>query len=151
MYSVYNDLKTAGLRATPQRVAILMLLRQSGEHLSVDQVHRLVSRQHPSITLATVYKILEVFREHGIIQVVAVSPRHVGYCGNPARHAHLSCYKCGATLQVKWPDQGPWDKAQRLAGESGYELAGVQMIFFGCCPRCKDPGLSKQPASGSSL
>ena len=56
-------LRSAGHRITPQRLAIIKTLVDSGEHPSVEQIYRRVRKDFPTTSLATVYNTLERLKE----------------------------------------------------------------------------------------
>ena len=57
-----NDLKKAGLKVTLPRVRILELLEQhADQHLSAEDIYRLLLDNDEDIGLATVYRVLTQF------------------------------------------------------------------------------------------
>ena len=66
----HQDLRTiienAGLRCTPQRLAVYDHLSQSTEHPTAEDVYQAVRSQIPRISLATVYKALEALVAVGV-------------------------------------------------------------------------------------
>ncbi len=53
-------LKQAGLRLTPQRVAICQVLAESKDHPTAMMIYHQLLPQFPTLSLATVYKTLHV-------------------------------------------------------------------------------------------
>src|ERR1035437_2110520 len=51
-----QHLKRVGLKQTEQRNAILRTFLETREHLSIDELHRLVKRTDPRIGFTTVYR-----------------------------------------------------------------------------------------------
>ena len=64
--------RAAGLKATPQRIAVLRSLVLSDQHPSPESTYSDVRMSLPSISRGTVYKTLETLEEAGLIQQVAV-------------------------------------------------------------------------------
>ncbi|MGB3905399.1 MAG: transcriptional repressor, partial [Anaerolineae bacterium] len=56
-------LRGKGYRLTPQRLAVLRVLAESGDHPSVEQIYGEVRRQYPMMSRATVYKTVEALKE----------------------------------------------------------------------------------------
>ena len=56
-----------GLSVTHQRLAIFEALASSRAHPSAEQLHRLVQKRIPTLSLATVYKNLEALRATGAV------------------------------------------------------------------------------------
>ena len=65
-------LKSKGLRVTPQRLAILDILRSTKAHPSVETVYDLVRERFPSISFNTVYKTLQSFEDAGLVWKLSI-------------------------------------------------------------------------------
>ena len=93
--------KSRGLNVTLPRVAIYQtLLKQSG-HPRAEDVFVEVREQHPNISLATVYKTLEMLAENELI--VKVTPLHdvARYDCNNHFHHHFVCSRCKKIVDVE--------------------------------------------------
>ncbi|MCH2133312.1 MAG: transcriptional repressor [Phycisphaerales bacterium] len=84
---VRTILRSAGLRCTPQRVAVYEAL-QHASHPTAEQLHDVVS-QTMAISLATVYNTLEAFTTAGIILQLPSPSGCSRYCGQQQAHLHL--------------------------------------------------------------
>ncbi len=60
-------LKEVGLRITPQRLAVMEAICFEDSHPSIDEIIRLVQQDHPHIAKGTIYSMVELFAEKGII------------------------------------------------------------------------------------
>ena len=80
-------LREAGLRCTPQRLAILEALNHAS-HPTADQLHAMVSKELP-LSLATVYNTLDAFSNAGLILRVPAPSGSCHFCGREAAHLHL--------------------------------------------------------------
>ena len=73
-YSLKNDaliiqaLRSKGYKATPQRIAVCRIALSSREHPSVQKIYREVRKTHSTVSLATVYKTLNILKESGLVQ-----------------------------------------------------------------------------------
>ena len=131
-------LRDARLKVTPQRTAILRLLRDSKEHPGVEKVYRMVLQEFPSVSLATIYKTLELFKDKGLIQEVAASARKVGYDGNPDFHPHLICTGCKKIVDMHLPEASiPEVFFQEAKQTHGFQVTNHQLFLFGLCPGCQ--------------
>jgi Fur family transcriptional regulator, peroxide stress response regulator len=131
-------LRDANLKVTPQRTAILSFLRESKEHPGVEKVHRAILERYPSVSLATIYKTLELFREKGLIQEVSVSARKTGYDGNICFHPHLVCKSCHKIEDMPDPSTKlPEDYVREATEKYGYEINNEQLYLYGLCPECR--------------
>lgn len=83
-------LKSKDLKVTPQRVAVLKALNKSpGRHPSVEEIAEIVRTRTPNIAVGTIYKILEVFVENGIIRKVQTDRDILRYDVITKQHHHL--------------------------------------------------------------
>lgn len=135
-------LRRIGLRATPQRLAVLAAL-EALPHPDADSVWAAVQQSHPSVSLATVYNTLERLGEAGLIQALRVGERR-RYDARPDPHYHLYCRRCQTLVDIDpgWaPQPGP--------PGAGWQVERVAVTWIGLCPRCR--GLEdKAPPSGEA-
>ncbi|MBN3035139.1 MAG: transcriptional repressor [Bacteroidales bacterium] len=86
---VRSLLKEAGLRITPQRLAVLHAIFQTRNHPTADQVIGMIRTQNPDIATGTVYKTLETLVGKGIIKKVKTSNEVMRYDVVQESHHHL--------------------------------------------------------------
>ena len=96
-------IRAAGGRFTPQRQVIVQLLENEKGHLDADKLYHLAYQKDSSISLATVYRTLNVLKEAGLIDQRHLAGRErVTY--EPAtttEHYHLTCRKCGQVIEFQ--------------------------------------------------
>jgi Fur family peroxide stress response transcriptional regulator len=81
----------AGLKATHQRMVILNSVMQMDFHPSAEHIFEDIHASHPSISLATVYKSLEIFVAHGLLARVFTEEGIKRYDPNLKHHGHIYC------------------------------------------------------------
>ena len=86
---VSQKLKENGLKVTPQRLAILEALYSLNNHPTAEQIIEYIRPQHPNIATGTVYKVLETFVNHGIINKIRTENDAMRYDGILSNHHHL--------------------------------------------------------------
>jgi Fe2+ or Zn2+ uptake regulation protein len=129
-------LRARGFRMTPQRHAILHILKASSKHVSPAQVYEQACQAVPGITETTVYRTLEFLAENGLVQPALNGDRHLVYEVAGHDHHHLICSSCGMSFEV---DHGLLEKLyQELESRSGYQLTAHHLTLFGLCPACQD-------------
>lgn len=130
-------LRRAGLRVTPQRIAVLETLA-TGRHLATCQeVWRRAQRRTAALGLVTAYRILERMRERGLVEQVDI--QGVARFGLADRHHdHAICQRCGA---IEATDSCPLDSlaGTRLDG-SGFLVQGHRLDLLGVCQACQRAG-----------
>lgn len=128
-------LRSLGFRVTPQRLAILHVLLESGSHLSPAQVFQRARHSSRGITQPTVYRTLEFLAGNGFVQPALDAQKHLVYQIAEHAHHHLICGKCGAGIEFEHElvDQLYRDLRRR----SGYSLTDSHLTLFGVCPNCR--------------
>ncbi len=86
--------RRGGLAVTPQRLAIIKALLDSGDHPRADAIYAAVRTLHPHISLATVHRTLETLCDIGEARKVTMLHDSARYDGNITPHHHVVCVKC---------------------------------------------------------
>jgi Fur family ferric uptake transcriptional regulator len=119
---------------TTQRAVILEELKKSKDHPTADEVYSLVKRRLPRVSLATVYRNLDLLTQAGMIQTVELGGCPRRYDGWTEDHIHVRCVECGRVEDVR---DGIIGRARdRAAKISGYNIDGHHIEFTGYCPAC---------------
>jgi len=98
-----TELRKAGLKVTLPRVKILEILQDpKNQHISAEDVYKLLLDIGEDIGLATVYRVLNQFDDAGILT------RHHFEGGKSVfeltganHHDHLVCLKCGKVVEFE--------------------------------------------------
>ena len=133
-------------RMTRQRKVILEEVRKDlDRHMTADEIYEEVRRRLPRISLGTVYRNLEILAELGQIQKLELSGSVKRFDGNPQRHYHIRCMRCG---RVDNAPVAPLKKIEdRLYGSTVYTIIGHRLEFEGFCPRCSRQMAGDQPTT----
>ena len=127
-------LKENDLKATFQRMNILGVIDISG-HMSVESIYEAVSKVHPSISLATIYKNIVLMVEKGVLVEVPISGRKSKYELSKKDHIHLVCTECGDV-----EDKPCIEETDRvfhaLTDSEGFVLNKRQVNLYGVCASC---------------
>ncbi len=78
-----------GLKVTPQRIAILDIIFNLNNHPSAENIAEYLRISYPHVPIGTVYKILEVFVDKGIVSRVRTENSTVRYDPILENHHHL--------------------------------------------------------------
>ena len=124
-----------GLAATHQRQVIYEAVVAMPGHYSPENVYSQVRQRTPSISLATVYKNLRLFVEHGLLREVSPHASTLLVEGNLEPHHHLVCTRCKAVQDVEG-DFIDYKKLSRRAPR-GFDLTQPLVEVFGLCRRCR--------------
>ncbi|MFB9832059.1 Fur family transcriptional regulator [Actinoallomurus acaciae] len=130
-----GELRSAGLRVTAARLAILNTVR-AGDHLDVDAVTSRVRERLGHVSFQAVYEALHAFTATGLV-------RRIEPAGSPARfecrvgdnHHHLVCRECGRVSDVDCTaGEAP---CLEPADDAGYRVDEADVTFWGFCPDCR--------------
>ncbi len=94
MNSFQARCRQAGLKVTPQRMAVYKALIESKEHPSADMLYRRVRKILPNISLDTVNRTLLTLAEIGAAFIVEGSGDVKRFDANLQSHQHFKCIKC---------------------------------------------------------
>jgi len=83
-----------GLKVTPQRLVVINTLYEIQNHPTADIVIDFIKKNHPNISIGTIYKTLETFVEKGIIKKVKTDKDVMRYDVEIKSHHHLYCDEC---------------------------------------------------------
>ena len=86
-----EQLSQAGLKVTPQRVAVLESFNNAPKHPTAEQIISQVRLKHQEIAVGTIYNILETLVEKGIISRVKTDRDIMRYDSISEKHHHLYC------------------------------------------------------------
>ncbi len=86
-----EKLKEKGLKVTPQRLAIYEAVMKSKNHPSAENVIEFVKKNHPNISVGTVYKVLDSLVENDLLKKVKTEKDLMRYDAVLSNHHHLYC------------------------------------------------------------
>ncbi|MGB5434766.1 MAG: transcriptional repressor [Maribacter sp.] len=88
---IATKLSEKGLRVTPQRIAILGAIIKLDNHPTADNIIEYIKKNHPNISVGTVYKVLDSFVENSLLKKVKTESGIMRYDPLLANHHHLYC------------------------------------------------------------
>ena len=132
---IIQKLRDSGHRITPQRLAIVEILAKSEDHPSVENMHDQIKKDFPTMSLATVYKNIELIKSLGEVLELGFPDGSNRYDGNkPDPHPHVICIKCKKILD---PDLDSLVEMQKeVALETNFKILYHRLDFFGICSNC---------------
>ncbi|MEW6522980.1 MAG: Fur family transcriptional regulator [Bacillota bacterium] len=132
-------LRSAGLRATPQRLAILRLLLGTQAHPSPETVHRELSSAYLGLSLNTVYQTLRALEKARVLRRVGGEQNLYRYDANAHPHLHLVCRQCGRVDDCNGEMMPLLDDLSRaVSARTAWELRDQDSCFYGYCPHCRE-------------
>ena len=126
-------LKTASLRLTPQRMAIVEFLQGNTSHPSAEDIYRAVKKRFSTMSFATVYNTLEALKSVDGVRELKIDSSRRRYDPNTMDHHHVMCRSCGAIVDISAEYQ--LDIPPEVSAQ--FDVVGNHVEFFGICRPCK--------------
>ena len=126
-------------RHTKQKQIIYDALKTL-DHPTATEVYAHVHSHSPTVSRATVFRVLGGFAQNGKALELKMAGSEVRYDYNAARHYHARCVECGRVADVC--TKGINDGGMVATNAEDFEIEGYTLEFFGRCKICKDGQIS---------
>jgi Fe2+ or Zn2+ uptake regulation protein len=138
IHEMLAGVRAAGLKLTPQRVAIVRALADDPTHPTAQEIFDRLQSTLPTMSFATVYNTLDALRSAGLCGSLALSPGAARFDPNMTPHHHAMCDRCGLVRDVP---RGPAASEPAVVVSaapalSGFEVRAVEHIYRGLCAAC---------------
>jgi Fe2+ or Zn2+ uptake regulation protein len=121
---------------TSQRRLILEVLRGAEGHINAKELYRRASARDESISMATVYRTLNLFKELGLVEDTRLGKIFCYYeMKQSPGHQHLVCQGCGKVTDFQTPYFQKLLEA--VQSEHGFKVTKAELYLEGYCPVCK--------------
>ena len=115
---------------TEQRRVIARVLSDSHDHPDVEALHRRAAEADPNISMATVYRTVNLFADTGIIERHDFGDGRARYEEHPdEHHDHLINMKTGEVVEFSNADIEALQ--ERIARELGFQLVDHRLELYG--------------------
>lgn len=137
MESNIAQLKDNGLKVTGPRLKILDLFEtHPEEHLSAEDVYRMLLEEKIEIGVATIYRVLTQFEQAGILlRHHFESGKAVYELNTGGHHDHIVCIKCSKVSEFH--NQVIENLQAEIAREHGYRIVDHALYLYGVCEACQ--------------
>ncbi len=133
--TLVQGLKNAGLKLTPQRLAILELLADNLTHPTAAAIYQQLQSRFPTMSQTTVYNTLDSLVKLGLIHEIGrVGDDAAHYDSDTDPHVNVVCQNCGKIIDMPADDQVP--SLEMVAKRSGFEIHGARLVYYGLCATC---------------
>lgn len=138
--SMLACVRSAGLKLTPQRIAIVRELAADPAHPTAQELFERLRPALPTMSFATVYNTLDALAAAGLCAALSLSPGASRFDPNMAPHHHAVCDRCGSVRDVPCeaaaaePPRAPSPPALHAA--PGFVVRSVERIYRGLCAAC---------------
>ncbi|MCD4668487.1 MAG: transcriptional repressor [Sulfurimonas sp.] len=130
----YTDiLRQHNLKATPQRLAITDVLYVQG-HITIESLYKVMVKKFNSISLATIYKNINLMLENSFIQEVKIPHAKSVYELTKENHSHFACEKCGEIQDIIIDLDNIINEVART---NTFKINSSDLVLSGLCKNCQ--------------
>ena len=133
MIKYIDELRQHNLKVTPQRLAITDALYTRG-HINIDALYELMLQKFHSISLATIYKNINIMLENSFIQEVKIPQAKSVYELTKTAHSHLVCTKCGEIEDIVLDME---NILKTVTNKSDFKTLKIDLVLSGLCKKCQ--------------
>jgi len=130
-----NQASGGGEKLTPQREAVLQVIRERGDHPTANDIFEAARKRRPTISYATVYNSLRYLRETGLVREISFGDSASRYDRETDRHDHAICNNCGKLVDFDLQETA--DLMRAAARKSHFKPESVHLTLRGLCPDCR--------------
>lgn len=117
-----------------QRELILKIVQNDMSHPTVDSIYQALRKEIPNVSLATVYRNLNLLAENGEIRKIESLDGNAHFDFNTGKHYHFICIHCNKVYDIPCDVAPEVDKkAEEL---SGFKIISHDVSFQGICHDC---------------
>jgi Fe2+ or Zn2+ uptake regulation protein len=132
-----RDLKRAGLKMTPQRIAIVRLFASDLSHPTAQDLYERLRESFPTMSFATVYNTLDALASAGLSGILRLG-NAMRFDPKTEAHHHAVCDGCGAVRDIDASSLAPTPGAVRKLRRAapGFSVRTVERVYRGLCAAC---------------
>ena len=136
-------MRKKNFKVTKKRQHILEVLKSTDEHLSAEDIYFILKRKNIKVGLATIYRTLDLFYQHGIVNKINVGDGTVRYeyvDRKRVHHHHLICIKCGKIMEYtdKKEEEFLKELTKRIKDRYGFTVLSHEIYLYGICNECRE-------------
>lgn len=133
--TIIRAFRGKGYKATPQRIAISRFVLCNHNHPTVHKVYCEVRKAYPTVSLATVYKTIQILKEIGLVHELNLPRDQTRLDSNLNLHLNLVCLRCGSIKD----HEDPMIEAiiSRLSAAEQFAPTEQRFDVYGICANCR--------------
>ena len=138
MRSIRNNApnQIIGHAVTAQRRLLLDIISSAGGYIDAKEIYRRASRRDESISLATVYRNLRLFKELGLVDEIRLGESGCCYeIKKSLAHQHMVCKCCGKIMEF---DSTMMEKLlEEVQRKHCFSVTKAELYLEGYCRDCE--------------
>jgi len=131
--NISEALTAAGLRRTPQRIALLDYLLRHPDHATVDELWPALNKRRACASRATVYNTLHSLVKAGLVREFKLDASAARYDALLHPHHHFVCDRCGVVEDLEWFEI----PALRQTKSARRSIRSYEVVVRGECAKCR--------------
>ena len=120
-------------RFSRQRQMVLDVVKNRTKHPTADKVYEILKKDHPEISLGTVYRNLNSLVEAGMVRRVSIPGRADRFDHTLCWHSHLYCTACGGVVDADVDEKQVMRLVRR---QKDVVVQDCAVVLFGLCEAC---------------
>jgi Fe2+ or Zn2+ uptake regulation protein len=120
-------MKEKNISPSYTRVRIYNYFEQENHHPTVDEIYSSLKPELPTLSKTTVYNVLKLFIEKGLVKAVNMSGTEIKYELYEDKHSHFRCIKCNKIYDIPYikPNYKQEDIMNFTVIEEEVNLSGI--------------------------
>ena len=119
------------IKPSYQRIKILEYINANINHPTVDKIFNSLVKEIPTLSKATVYNTLELFKDANLAKVITIEDNETRYDSRVHNHGHFKCESCGVIYDFEVDIDGLAVKSLDC-----FKINDKNVYFKGICPKC---------------
>lgn len=120
-------------RYSKQRELIYSNLMARHDHPTAEAIYRDLKKDHPELSLGTVYRNLNFLADNKRIRKLDVGQKMVHFDGDLSNHHHFICSKCKKVFDINFQDE---QIRMVVRQQTNHQIDKVEIVFSGVCESC---------------
>lgn len=130
---IIDMMRSAGIRPSAQRLAVMRYIGNSHSHPGPDEIYREIQHTFPTLSRTTVYNSLHTLVDAGLVMELDIDKGNRRYdLALQTAHGHFICRRCGRISDI------PLISEPKMTAPDGFKLDTVYIYGKGLCPQCAD-------------
>ncbi len=126
--------KSQSYTQTRQRQLLLEIIRETDGHVNAKELFQRAVEKDPSISTATIYRSLKLFKERGLVDEKRLGQARCYYeVKHSPQHQHLVCGHCGKVIDFECPLS---EVVERVEREHHFTVTKAEVYLEGYCADC---------------
>lgn len=130
-----EQLKKAGYKLTPARLAVIDVLEGDDAHFSHQEILSRGQTIYPKLSRATVYRTMELLTNLNLVRSIYLNDPTQRFLSAAGGHHHLVCTRCETIFEFDYctVDQ----LARELSEKFSFHIRNHLLEFQGLCQTCQ--------------